>query len=302
MPTARLDIYGSGSQMPTLREIAARHGVAEQVTLHGHDPRARDALWRSSAFLMTSLFEGYPLSTLESLSHGCPVISYDIKYGPREQITDGVDGFLVPNRDIDAMADRIVTMLTSPELVEKMSEAALEKARQHGHTRFLDEWRQVLEKAVELKPLRTRLEHVRLDVHRISVTGRKAGGKRSAFVPRRVDRGSSVRLKGTLHVRGHSRMATLDSVQLSLDAVHFPTGMCVPLPLSVSHRGEEFRLSSSFALSDVFGDADELDGVRLRLRLVWQNSTWDTFLSRPHDRASGVELTYPADVLELSVR
>ena len=30
------------------------------------------------------------------MSHGCPVISYDIKYGPREQITDGVDGFLTP--------------------------------------------------------------------------------------------------------------------------------------------------------------------------------------------------------------
>ena len=58
---------------------------------------------------MTSLFEGYPLSTLESLSHGCPVISYDIKYGPREQISEGVDGFLVPAGGIRPMAERIVT-------------------------------------------------------------------------------------------------------------------------------------------------------------------------------------------------
>ena len=73
------------------------------VTMKGHDPRARDALWQSSAFLMTSRFEGYPLSTLESISHGCPVVSYDIKYGPREQITEGEDGFLVESGNIRAM-------------------------------------------------------------------------------------------------------------------------------------------------------------------------------------------------------
>ena len=82
--------------MSVLEQVAAGTASPRSVTLHGHDPRARDALWNSSAFLMTSLFEGYPLSTLESLSHGCPVISYDIKYGPREQISEGVDGFLVP--------------------------------------------------------------------------------------------------------------------------------------------------------------------------------------------------------------
>ena len=57
---------------------------------------------------MTSSFEGYPLSTLESMSRGCPVVSYDIKYGPREQITDGVDGFLVPRgRHRRLLAERV---------------------------------------------------------------------------------------------------------------------------------------------------------------------------------------------------
>ncbi len=55
---------------------------------------------------MTSSFEGYPLATLESMSRGCPVVSYDIRYGPREQISDGVDGFLVPPGDIELLAQR----------------------------------------------------------------------------------------------------------------------------------------------------------------------------------------------------
>ena len=62
---------------------------------------------------MTSSFEGYPLSTLESMGRGCPVVSYDIKYGPREQITDGVDGFLVPPGDTELLAQRVIELLRS---------------------------------------------------------------------------------------------------------------------------------------------------------------------------------------------
>src|SRR5699024_9897523 len=99
-PEATLDIYGSGSLLPTLQRRAAELGVADAVTFRGFDPGARDNLWTATAFLMTSRYEGYPLATLESMSHGCPVISYDLKYGPRDQILDGVDGFLVAEGDV----------------------------------------------------------------------------------------------------------------------------------------------------------------------------------------------------------
>ena len=304
VPEARLDIYGAGSQLPVLTDLAAKHGVADAVTLHGHDPRARDALWQSSAFLMTSLFEGYPLSTLESLSHGCPVISYDIKYGPREQITDGVDGFLVPAGGVKPMADRIVTMLTSPELVEKMSEAALEKARQHGHGRFLDEWRQVLEKTVELKPHRTHIDEIGFEVTTLSAVTKGRVGRRSRRpLPVRVRRDGALHLEGTLHVRGHSRRASLDDAEVTLTAVHSPTGWFTDLPLKVKRVSEGFRVSTTVPLADVLGGTEPLDGVRLRLRFVWQNSAWDTFVQRPSAPESGVEVAYALDdALELSFR
>ena len=296
VPTARLDIYGSGSQMPLLRELAEKHGVADAVTLHGHDPRAREALWRSSAFLMTSLFEGYPLSTLESLSHGCPVISYDIKYGPREQITDGVDGFLVPSGGIRPMADRIVEMLTSPELVEKMSEAALDKARHHGHVRFLEEWRQVLDRAVELKPSRTQIDDIRFDVTSLETVrpGRRRRRASGAVPPVRLARDGGLRLEGVLHVQGRSRQSSLDDAEVSLAAVHFGTGRSVDLPISAKRVQGGFRVSGTLNLSDVLGAEETLDDVRLRLRFVWQNSSWDTFVSRPGG-GPGVEVSYATD-------
>ncbi len=122
------------------------------MTLHGHDPHAREALWSASLFWLTSDFEGYPLSTLEAMSHGVPVVSMDMPYGPREQVTDGVDGALVPFGDIDALAARTIELLGSD--LEPMRTAARAKAADHDHRRFLADWQRVLEQVVELKASR----------------------------------------------------------------------------------------------------------------------------------------------------
>ena len=183
-----MEIYGRGSRTDGIQRVIDRLGLGGSVTMKGHDPRARDALWRSSAFMMTSLFEGYPLSTLESFSHGCPVVSYDIKYGPREQITEGEDGFLVEAGDIRAMADRVIELLKDPALVSRMSKAARAKATQHGYDRFLSDWGTVLNAAVEQKRAADEDRRRDLDVHRLTV-GRAGVGpgkvrSRQADAPR----------------------------------------------------------------------------------------------------------------------
>ena len=109
-------------------EAEIERGLGGSVGCAASTRRARDALWRSSAFLLTSVFEGYPLATLESMSRGCPVVSYDVRYGPREQITDGVDGFVVPPGDVARSPQRVVELLRSPELVPRMSAAARRRA------------------------------------------------------------------------------------------------------------------------------------------------------------------------------
>ena len=129
VPGARLDIYGEGKERELVEAAIAERGLGEAVLMRGFDPGARDALWTSSALLLTSVFEGYPLSTLEAMARGCPVVSYDVRYGPREQVTDGVDGFVVPDGDVDALAARVIELLRSPELVARMSAAARATAR-----------------------------------------------------------------------------------------------------------------------------------------------------------------------------
>jgi poly(glycerol-phosphate) alpha-glucosyltransferase len=275
----RLDIYGSGEQQEVLEKEIRRHGAEDYVTLRGHDPAARNSLWTSSAYLLTSHYEGYPLSTLESLSHGCPVIAYDIKYGPREQITDGVDGFLVPVGAVKEAARRLVQLVQDPELVATMSRSALEKARQHSDARFLEDWRQVLEKAVDLKPRRTLVEDVRLDVTKLSTKALQRSATRFGAIRRR----KTISFEGLLTVVGTSERSTLESAHVTLTLVEVATGRHVSLPLSVRRRGETFTLSTRVRVADLFDEDEDLTGARLRLQLVWENSTWNTLLGPPTD-------------------
>jgi poly(glycerol-phosphate) alpha-glucosyltransferase len=299
VPQARLDIFGEGSQRARLEEEIRSHGIEHAVTLRGHDPKARDALWTSSVFMMTSSFEGYPLSTLESMSHGCPVVSYDIKYGPREQITDGVDGFIVADMDIAAMTDRVVKLLRSPELVSQMSQAARDKALLHSPLRFAQDWQRVLRNVVDLKPRRTHIDEAVFQLTRLRVASRRRRIRQQlpasvVTAPIRLRPSDELELAGRLSVRGHSQQSDLASAVVTLTAVEHGSGLALALPVQVTHKDNVFTVRSRFPVSRLRDGVEDLDGVRLRLRLVWENSSWETFVGH-RGPSSGVEVGSAVD-------
>jgi glycosyltransferase involved in cell wall biosynthesis len=93
--------YGDG---PMLHALHAVHGG--HVTFHG--PRAAmDGAWSGIGLLaVTSRAEGLPLAVLEAMANGVPVASFAVG-GLPEVIEDGVNGFLVPAGDLEALAERI---------------------------------------------------------------------------------------------------------------------------------------------------------------------------------------------------
>ena len=140
VPDARLEIYGRGPEAGALQERINRLGIAKSVKLAGYttDP---GATYQKAAFsLLTSRFEGFGLVLLESLMHGCPVVSYDLKYGPADIITDQTNGFLVPFGDRGALARRIVQLLNDQALQARMSSAAVGVAGQFSPDVFLARW------------------------------------------------------------------------------------------------------------------------------------------------------------------
>ena len=131
-PSARLEVYGGGVLRPQLEALIAELGVGESVTLHGHVAGASAQLETAAALLLTSRYEGHPLVVAEAFSRGCPVIAYDLNYGPREMVEHGVNGYLVPTGDIAGAAAAVSGVLGRPELIARLSTGAWEWARSHG--------------------------------------------------------------------------------------------------------------------------------------------------------------------------
>lgn len=84
---------------------------------------------RHDVLVFPSLFEGFGLVVTEALSQGLPVITTSHTCGP-DVLTDGREGYLVPVRDPNAIADRLESLAGNRSLLSDMSAAALEKARE----------------------------------------------------------------------------------------------------------------------------------------------------------------------------
>lgn len=167
---ARLEIYGDGDEESALRSLAADLGVADRIDFHGHVVNAADTLWTADLAWLTSRFEGYGLFILEARVRECPVLSFDVPYGPAEQIDDGVDGRLVPPGDAPALARATLDLLADRDRLEAMRAPARAGALAHGHDSFVRAWAEVGDAAWTRRSTRTRIDDVTWRVDRAHTT------------------------------------------------------------------------------------------------------------------------------------
>jgi poly(glycerol-phosphate) alpha-glucosyltransferase len=135
----RLDVWGQGPLKAELEALITK--LRAPVVLRGHAPQAADEFARASFSLLTSRGEALPGVVLESMGRGCIPVSYDMPYGPSDIITHGVDGFLVPNGDIDALTEQIRTVVTLPQSdLIAMREAAFRRGHEYSDKRAVERW------------------------------------------------------------------------------------------------------------------------------------------------------------------
>ena len=112
-----LDIYGKGEDayVNELQKLIDELGMTGRICLCGRTDNMHKVLMESDAFIMSSNYEGMPNALAEAMAVGLVCISTDCKTGPRDLIKDGENGFLTAVGDVDAMAEKIKTVINLDE-------------------------------------------------------------------------------------------------------------------------------------------------------------------------------------------
>lgn len=147
-----LKLVGDGPQLPFLLKLVRKFDLSKYVRFLGSRSRKEVAnmLARSSLFVFPSLREGMPLSVLEAMSCGLPVIGSRV-IGLKNLVVDGHNGLLVPPRDPRSLANAIALLITDSTLKERLSKNAREYVlRKHAYNQILPMLQRVYCEAIAL--------------------------------------------------------------------------------------------------------------------------------------------------------
>jgi glycosyltransferase involved in cell wall biosynthesis len=139
-PAARLVVIGDGSLRTKLEQLARQH--CPSTTFLGACPPNEVRQWmnRASVFCVPSVTgrngdqEGFGLVFSEAQAMGLPVVSY-ASAGVPEAVSNGLTGFLVPERDEQGLASNITLLLTNPEVWNKLSTEGIRRVRSQFNLR-----------------------------------------------------------------------------------------------------------------------------------------------------------------------
>lgn len=130
IPDARFVILGEGELRPQLEERIRRKHLERHVFLAGFRPDALELIKGLDLFALSSLHEGLCTSLVDAMAASRAAVATAVG-GVPEVMVDGETGYLVPARDHEVMAERIVTLLDDDALRAHMGRAALRRARAH---------------------------------------------------------------------------------------------------------------------------------------------------------------------------
>ena len=99
---------------------------------------------RAHLFALSSRHEGFPNVLLEAMAHGLACVSFDCEAGPRNIIRDGVDGLLVKDQDVGALAAALGRLMDDRDARTLYANRAVEVRERLGMSRILGMWRDLI--------------------------------------------------------------------------------------------------------------------------------------------------------------
>ena len=143
-PEWQWDIYGAGEQKEELEKLIVQKGLQNQMHLQGQVDDLYDRYKQYAIMVMTSRYEGFPMSLLEGMGNGLPLVSFDIPTGPDEIIKDGENGFLIEAFDQETMTTCLEQLIEDAQLRKKMSLEGKRSCVEFSCNHIIKQWTKLL--------------------------------------------------------------------------------------------------------------------------------------------------------------
>ncbi len=136
-PHIKLHIFGSGPEeyMRTLQDRIESLQMGRNIFLMGRSNHIEQELIKNDVFLMTSNCEGSPNALIEAMASQLVCISTDCKTGPKDLISDGETGFLIPTGDRKKLSDTILNIIEMDQTTRTKIATAARSQILHNHSK-----------------------------------------------------------------------------------------------------------------------------------------------------------------------
>jgi len=138
-PDWQLNIFGVGER-ESYQRLAADLGLSATVHCNGPVKDIYAKYAESSIFTITSHHEGFGLVIAEAMATGVPPVAFAFHCGPRDIITDGVDGLIVEEGNIGKFADAICYLIEHEDVRREMGRKGVESAERYREERIMQQW------------------------------------------------------------------------------------------------------------------------------------------------------------------
>jgi len=140
----RLHLLGTGNDLNFIQQKIKELDLINYVQIFPFKENPFNEVRRAKFTILTSRFEGFPLSVVESLAVGTPVIAVDCNSGPREIIQNEFNGLLVENHNSNALAKAINRLANEEELYHFCKNNAVESVKHLSLNTISEQWKNLL--------------------------------------------------------------------------------------------------------------------------------------------------------------
>lgn len=145
---AKLVIIGKGPEEKHLKKLVRQLDLQEHISFVGFQPNPFKYLKQGSIFVLSSLYEGFPMALAEAMALGLPAVATRCPSGPEEIIQDHQNGILIPVADETALARALSMLLKDEKLRQKLGQAGSQRIKDFSAEKIVKKYELLLKKII----------------------------------------------------------------------------------------------------------------------------------------------------------